>query len=361
MELGTGNNPHDRANTFNPLQSGKVAAVALTPLNDSYYADFTLEPPMVRIRAQNQAYLYLSSDDALPDGSNYASMVVSRKGDGQLTRKNKRMGLAYVNFIHHTPTLNPSNNVLYVFCGFDNVIRTVTVPVGFYYTPYQLQKALVTAWLAQIPTLSGVLSAVPPVTGDNQGIWSFTCTQPVAFVINSPLLLFGASTFGFQAPDTPMYYGIPPTVSEIAKFRAVMYTTIYSGPMYCVPTRYVDFMSSTLTKWTKNMSESTSTSSSALIYRLYLPYFEGYVSPPVYTSDGNYQPMVNKGQSNIANPAFFTVNPDESISTIDIKIYDEYGRLLPAVPLSPLIHPTAGIVPKYAGGIKWDLALVCEL
>ena len=94
------------ANLYNPRVGGQVQQVALPPVNDSFFQDFTLEPQMVRVRSPNTAFFYASSKNVHNEGVAPVNVSVSVPGDGMITRKVKRMTLGFVDMQFSTPVIN---------------------------------------------------------------------------------------------------------------------------------------------------------------------------------------------------------------------------------------------------------------
>lgn len=357
------------SNTYNARETGPISAVALPPVPDSYYADFTLEPAMVRIRSSNSAFLYTESDDIRTLDSPANNVLIGLPGNGLMTRKIKRMGITHLHFRYSTQTINASNQLLRVFRSDDNSIVPVTIPAGVYDHPHALITALVTelniALAPIVITPHGPDGASPgfPINAYPQNCWELDSTVAIYFLWDSPAVLYGASTFGWQVAKGPVFDGQALTLAQVNAYNAICWSRMIVGPMKCVYSSYVDFRSDTLTRWTKNPNTSSSLGSNSLIFRMYLQCFDSYSANPDY-DENPYHRISKHSVYSSQSPVTFTVNPDESISTIDIAIYDEYGKLwqpLPALYERPAGTPVAGQPNIWSYGIDWSIAFYTEI
>ena len=173
--------------------------------------------------------------------------------------------------------------------------------------------------------------------------------QAIEFVLlkSSTSVRYGGNMYGFiPAEDAET----PAELSLIAK----PYQDV--GPIYLQYTAYIDFCSSYLNNYTKVPSSSTAFGQNRLIYRMYLPGWDGYTSDPVNT----YQPSIKRAITDVVyNPAFFTWNPEEAITTIDMEILDEYGREF----YIPEYYATISndILNAKGEGTKWNIIFNCEI
>lgn len=352
------------ANTYNPRQAGPIQAVALTPVNDSYYKDFTLEPPMVRIRSQNSGYLYLSSRDIIAKGMMPNNCTITLPGQGQILSKVKRMGVQYIRWKNATPTINPINKLLRVYRQDTGSVQDVVLTEGFYDHP----QALMTMLKSRLDAVTGLVWTItPPPPYTSQKIWGISTTVNVYFLWDSPAVKYGLSTFGFQTADGPEFKGSPTSPADLAEYQNRSWRSSYIGPMNCCYTRYIDIRSNVLTAWTKNPNSGTKFGANNIITRLYLPEFDYYTSDPGTYSAPIYQPLRNFAFTSDSKPGTFTMNPDESIGAIDIQIYDEYGNLYYVPPVGPFTGATSydgqgeNNVINYNGGLEYDIVFYTEI
>lgn len=353
--------------------TNEIAPVALAPLSDAYYDDVGLEPPLVRVRAANNSYVCVSSRDIngvkqsvvgrdfMPlEAQKPNDCVVGMPGNGQLTRRLRRIGVAYCSFYNQTPTINESNNLLRVFRGDTNTIVECRIAQGFFDHPQAMMTNLVASLNSSLTGLT--FTAVAPTPSQSQLIWGLVCTQPFNILWDSPAVTYGTSTFNFQVTSGPTFTGGSLSGDDIAFYRSRMYTQAPVGPIYCVPTRYVDFVSNNIQQWNKNPSTSTSFGSNGLLFRLMLTRFGGYLSNPGNFSTPIYQPLEKHNSSWSDYTKMFNVNPTENISTIDVKILDEYGRVFYIPPAGPFIsnNNISDNILNATGGCEWDLIFATE-
>lgn len=388
---------NSNANTYNPRESGAIQAVALTPVYDSYYDDFTLEPPMVRMRSGNNAYLYLSSTDIGTKDIPPTKCQISSVGAGILTRKAKKMGLVFFKFHHDTPVINSSNNELLIYSAADDNVYRITIPQGDWNTPQLLMSALRVGLENSVNAITGVSSPncngitfnmffkgyTPYPVGFTIPLVNSKCalvaTSPVYFLPQSSAIKYGNSTFGWSVVAGTLWPGGIVLGSLQVEYISKCFTTMMIGPMPCTYTRYIDIFSFSLTKWSKLTTGSSKSGPSSLIYRLYLDSFIDYPTNPGVITIGPpgmsyspiiYIPNIKTYTSNIANPITFTLNPEENLTTIDFDFRDEYGNefvvdkpiysyeTTPGDPSTKIYNITPS---NYNGGFIWDMVLRPEL
>lgn len=383
------------SNTFSARTGEYIAPVALAPVNDSYYADITLEPAMVRIRAQNEALLYLSSTNRgnrTTQISNYADSIVSSPGGGILANKIKRIGLTYMQFNHVTPCINSTNNILYMFVTSTSTIYTIVLNPGNYNTPQLLYTEFVRAagvvagaYVTFDPVFKGRVTALP--AGVQVPLYDNVVTlyadSPVYFLPQSPFMQRGRSTFNLPLVYGTRWDGGNPVITGAlaAEYLALCFSQCTSGPMLCRYSAWVDFHSKKVTEWTKNATTSSRAALSSMIYRLYLGGFDQYTTepgeirikndystPPVAGSTTIYNTIEQRRwDSNIASPTFMTMNPDVPISTVDIELLDEYGGYFQSNALNyknasgAMPPPVAVGIVDYDGGIRFEMAFSTQI
>jgi hypothetical protein len=380
------------ANVFNARQTGPITAVALAPVNDSYYKDLTLEPPMVRIRSPNTGDLYCSSADSINKSIVPNNVVVGTPGDGIMMQKIKRMSLKYIVFRFNTDVINSENNTLLIYKFSDKNVYTLTIPTGNWNTPQLLMRALQSGLVSSGLGVSftynfkNTASIEPPVTRNNEVL--IVASAPILFLQQSSALRYGGSTYGFPGINTPLWNGINPVNNEPnsiiwkgistdtrSVYDSLCFTAIKTGAMPCVYTRYVDIYSSSLTRWTKLPSVTSKSTGPSFIYRFYFETFQDYPS------------LANGDIVTVSDPTFFyptksyfatdnfpastwTLNTEENISTVSLEFRDEYGRQF--LGNSPYIvnETTPGnpatitniITPDiFNGEVAWDLVFAGEL
>ena len=369
-----------------PIQVANHAApVAISMPPDSFYDDMNLEPSMVRIRASNSATITLTSNAALNRSQPPNQAVVANPSNSILLQRAKRVSVSSVFFRHNTPTINSSNDSIFCYDQSSNTVFAFLLKHGDYLTPQQLIKALDNAIIASgiattfffyfrgTPVPAYVANSEP--TQDSEVLC--ITTTPVYFLSTSSAIRYGRSTYGWSSPEAPGWDGVNPVNPTLAaQYQALAFTEQLIGPMPCTYTRYVDVYSSSLSRWTKNPSTTTNSSNGALLFRYYFPVFVTYDTDPGVLTTASaiiYQRDRENGPEPAQNPTYFTVNPSEAITSIDLTFRDEYGNIFEPEPQR--YSRTPGIVPATrsasqtvnvqqavnTGGIWWNIVLYTEV
>ena len=351
------------ANLYKARMENNVIPTVLPPVNDSVFQDFTLEPQMIRARTMNTADLYLNSSDGdiFRTESSPTDLIIGQGGarGSILMRKVKRIGLTKVAISHTTPNVNARNNQFLVFRKDTLVVVEVILAEAFINCPLDLINYIVTSLNASAGLAGMNFVSVPAVNGPNN---VFGLKADIEFLIlnESTCIQYGLNMYG-------VYPGSKPAAnSNVALFmleNAKLQTTI--GPMHLQYSAFVDFTSTTLNSYTKLASASTSNGANRLLYRLYLDRWTHYESNPGVT--GYYAPNIRRDLLiDVIHPTYFTWNPDENISTIDIQVLDEYGLPFYTPSSFPTADPTNPIIftdvpgKKYTG-LQWQLNFNCEI
>lgn len=339
------------ANLYGARMVKNVEAVVLPMVNDSVFQDFTLEPQMIRARSMNTANLILNSSDSTTfENRNTPTNIILGQFEAPgsiLMRKVKRIAVKTVKFSHTTPNINARNNQILVYRKDMGTITEVLLAEQFIKSPLQLIIVLI-ATLNAAPGLAGM--NFTPV-GSNTGVENIfsirSAVSDFVFLRKSTAITYGYNMYGFIPADPAE---TPAELSLIAKPYQDM------GPVRLQYTAYVDFCSTVLNNYTKLPSATTSFGSNRIIYRLYLPRWDGYTSDPETT----YQPSIKRDITDIVeNLTFFTWNPEENISTIDMQLLDEYGREF----YFPQVYASSSndITDIKGSGIQWSIILDCEI
>lgn len=336
------------ANTFGPRTGDKIQAVALSPVNDSYYQDFTLEPPMVRVRAGNDGLMYLSSANRGegPAGTPSNNAIIAAPGDGVLARKIKRMGVTFLGMNYGgASVINKTNNVLHIFVKTTSIIYTITLNPGWYNSPQLLYTEFIAAVNRNLalravveftPVFRGGLTPHAPI--DNWHVL-LTASVPAYLLPQSSLMARGRSTFNLPMIAGTLWDGITTDLSSTplaVEYGRLCFTAQMSGTMYCVYSRWADFQSQTLTAFSKNQNTTSRTGAPSLILRLIMPPFSDYPTDPGQIVIKNtflsivgtpiiYVPGNHENVAVIESNGSWTMNPEVTISTVDIQVVDEYG------------------------------------
>lgn len=338
------------ANLYKARMENNVQPVILPPTNDSVFQDFSLEPQLIRARSMNSANLIVNSADGVTfeNENGPVNLVVGQfEAPGSiLMRKVKRMAIKSVLFSHATPNVNVRNNQFLIYRKDNNTITEVILPEFFYKSPYELVASMIIYFNGE-PGLVGMNFFAVQSSSGVENIFSIRSLIPFVILRKSTAVLYGTNMYGL----------IPaPAAETIPELSAIAKTYQDMGPVHLQYTAYVDFCSSYLNNYTKLASSTTAFGQNSFIYRLYLPRWDGYTSDPINT----YQPTIKRNITDIVeNPTYFTWNPEESISTMDIQLRDEFGQLF-YVP-SYYITTSNDITDVKGAGIQWSLIFNCEI
>jgi hypothetical protein len=142
--------------------STDASVVRFAPIQDSESGDDMLEPPFVRVRAGNSAFMYIDTgpDTQLRGGFNDASWIVGQGGSTSHSnldaRKVKRQATVGVNFMYATPCVNPTNNTIIFRVSANPLVDIVcTVPTYDYQRLYTSRRS---------PVAFPTNTAIPPPT-----------------------------------------------------------------------------------------------------------------------------------------------------------------------------------------------------
>lgn len=386
------------------LRPAAVAAeaqpVSFAMVNDEYYADATLEPGMVRIRESNSADLYTASVDSTSPGVPPVRCTVSSPDDTIILQRVKRFCVASAAFHHSTSIINETNNVIQCYEAATGFVYDIVIPPGNYNTPQQL----ITAFQAA-KTATGLSTAfqytfrgaTPPAylagyAPTDDALVLLVTDKPILFLPQSNGVRRGRSTFNFTVTDSsiPPWDGINPVnPTLVAAWARYTVTEQTIGPMKCCYTQYVDITSRTMSRWAKLNNVSTTIVNHNLLHRIYMPDFSGYSQNPgvILINDDRtpaqvptpiiYEPLKTEIVSVPARNTYMTIQPRESITTIDFSFIDEYGTLFyvppfvnsfnpnPVIsardPAKSEIRPVNAITGNQTGGVSWNVNFYCEL
>jgi hypothetical protein len=374
--------------------------VSFAMVNDEFYADSTLEPGMVRIRESNSSKLYTNSVDSTTPGLPPTSCTVSSPDNTIILQRIKRYGVTSAAFHHSTPIINETNNVIQCYDLATNTVVTITIPPGNYNTPQQLITAFQTA-----KTASGLATAfqytfrgaTPPpylagMAPTDDAVVLLVTSTPVLFLPNSKGVRRGRSTFNWIVADSslPEWDGINPVNPTLASaYTPFAVTEQLIGPMKCCYTQYVDITSRTMSRWAKLNNISTTLVNHNLIHRIYMPDFKGYSAnpgiilvlddraPPQVPTPIIYEPLITEIVSVPSRFTYMTLQPRESVTTIDFTFIDEYGTTFYVPPFIYSYNPNPVIAARIAddseprqvnavlgnqtGGLSWNVNFYCEL
>ena len=397
------------SNVYSPGTNNLQAQpVILAPVASNYFNQMSSEPQMMMMRQPNSAYLYTSSVDVGNRDEPPVDSIVRSGNDATLVQKVNKMGLTFMRFQAATTVINSSNDMILIWVESTNTIYTLNIAHGNWNTPQKLMTEFHKALIGATPGPPPGAASVRYYFNQNVGTPTFitpTANNEVTINFNFNCILLsqsngifrGRSTFAFpiiqiddqwngvnpvnQITKTPKPSGGFYTLTEV--YTELSYSSITCVGMPCRYSRYIDVFSPTLTSYTKLPSATTKSGSNSLLYRLYLDVFSDYAS--AIPDEGIllnslagvdtpiiYQPENNQFIGGTDVPVTFTRNVDESISTIDFRIRDEYGNVFLGKPanvykfVNPLI-PDKDTIKKtqvpdiFTHGINWDMAFYCEI
>lgn len=256
-------------------------------------------PQYVQMRSVNKSVVYLDTRSQYATGSGVVNnditdMVFSTiRGSGQaatiLVKDCKRLSIGSLGIDLLIPNINIFNNTFYL--RYNGIDYNVSIILGYYPTPAELIAAL----LAALLVATGV-------------VW----ITPTVYNVNTKKFTLAAST---SLPFT--FYDINNSLTK-AQFLLnipIGLTTAPSmviGPIFNFYTRYIDITSIGLTRYSKIRSASNTNNNGTQIYRIYLD------------SD---TPTRVKGITT-GSGSIFNWNREDSLTQIDIKMYDEFGNKL---------------------------------
>jgi len=338
------------ANFYKARMENDIQPVILPCTNDSIYLDFSLEPQLIRVRSMNTANLIIDSTDAISfkNKNNPINCILGQfESPGSiLMRKVKRMAIKTVKFRHATPNCNARNNQMLIYRKDTGTITEVILPERFIKTPLELVSYIVSELNAS-PGLAGMNFFIVNTLSNSENIFSIRSLIDFVLLKKSTCVEFGGNMYGFMPSENAE---TPAQLSLIAKPFQDM------GPIYLQYTAFIDFCSTYLNNYTKVPSSTTSFGQNRFVYRMFLPGWDGYTSDPATT----WQPSIKRTITDIIeNPAFFTWNPEESITSIDMQILDEYGREF----YVPEIYTTTtyDILNVKGEGTQWSMIFNCEI
>lgn len=266
--------------------------VILDPVTPQRYKDDGKEPQYVTFQYQNQGEIYLDSQTSI-DKIGPANMILSTRKttDSQqnlLFTNISRVSVQSIGFNFISPNVNPRNNRIVVFSSFSGSFHQVDLIEGFYNTTDLLIDHIVTR-LNTITGLTGLTFsrvAVPLMPG------AYTLSSAGGnyyFNLDCSAMVKGYQLYNLPRDQTP-------TSSKIVGVMSLIYT------------RYIDFVSSQLTKYAKVPSRTTGYSNN-IIERMYI-------------DDSTYPHVVAQYEP---GSSIFNYKPTDSVSSIDIKLLDQFG------------------------------------
>lgn len=267
-----------------------------------------LEPQSIKPYHNHQAAVYI---DNIKDNATGNPLVVLLQSSTLFARYINKIAIhiAFMDWV--SPNVNPRNQTVTFFSTNSAANHTVAIPEGFYTTPTLIMAALVialnTASGASGLTFSHLINPLQPASSTLS-----SAGGSYHFVLSSPMITHGTHLIGLPLDQAN-------TASKIV------------GSIQLYYTRWVDIISSTLTKHTKNPNTSNSFGNNSLLFRFY---------------NAKNQDGLSELKVVVQNRDWFNWDFSETITNIDFRLTDEFGEEL--------------YVPQYAidnDSFSWGLVL----
>jgi hypothetical protein len=282
---------------------------------------------VVTQRQPQSAYLLIDSIDRyvldkdgiyiVGDGTSPNNIYISHQrlnGFGEI----KRASVTDIYFPWRTPNVNVNNNIFYL--KINTVSYYLTVPEGFY-KPSELALQMQT--IANSPT--GFR------TTTSYGITPVYLTGVTWVIVTDAIGKFSITatggTFSAYAPQLDRVGNSGRDINALINYFTITPTpvsTYQGGIPNMAYTKYIDFVSTNLTKHQRLKDSLTQFNYTNIIYRLYL---DNENNLPL-TDDTYFGSRPANIYRQINNPKNIMWNKNEMISAIDIKLYDDGGELL---------------------------------
>jgi hypothetical protein len=266
-----------------------ITQTQLAPVYDNYALDENLEPNFVRIRAPNQNFLYINSEQQ-KDTEDPSYLVT--KLDLPLNRVS-RITTAYFNFYNVTPNINQRNNNVTILTN--TGFKTFTVPEGNYTT-------IVDRWTAIMAQLA---IADPGLTYNVISSPLYANTAQVTLlaganmrVVSGSMVECGRYLLGLNTTNTGA--GI---TQAVWNFSAI--TDNY--------TRWIDVLSNEITTYSK-LRPGGYRIQPGHLFRLFINDISSRFNNYIYFT--NETPALE----------WINFNSSRSIENIDIRLIDEFGK-----------------------------------
>lgn len=337
--------------------STNAEVVRFAPVQDSETGDDMLEPPFVRVRDGNTAYMYVdtSLSTQFNPSSNTASWVVGAAAPGEnshiFAHKVKRQAIVAAKYMYATPNVNPTNNTIKFRTNANPLLEyTITVPTYNYMrmitspaTPFISGPPLAYTTVAE-PIPPGVSNAYGNEVDPQDGILTKIVAEmntaiggPPLFTVvvgdgyrdfatsnyNNTNTLFwriGISAGSFIFTGGSMFtrgnylLGVRPIVPVDFTNPANYYAVYDGGPVSYLYTRWIDITSRALMQNAK-MTVSGTDVPPNLVLRIYLNKDDQRSGTRFIEINNTPLQWVNWFRS-------------QTINAIDLQMRDEFGELL---------------------------------
>ncbi len=343
--------------------STDAQVVRFAPIQDSEAGDDMLEPPFVRIRDGNTAYMYIdtSPETQFRSTSNDASWIVGAadpRGKSHIDgRKIKRQAVVAIKYMWATPNVNPTNNTFtFRISGFPTIDVTASIPTYNYLRmftspvsqqPYPLIPS-VSPFVAYTTLLTTAAPGIGNEVDPRDGILTklAEAMNAALFAAGSGITMHVVASDGYQdiptsnynntnvlfwrlAPSAGTFIFTGGSLFERGRFllgldaidpatdftNLANYYAVYSGgPVSYLYTRWIDITSRTLLQNTKMPLSGTDVPSTLLV-RVYL---------------GKENQAHGTTFVEIENVPLQWINwrTDQAINSVDLQMRDEFGQLV---------------------------------
>jgi hypothetical protein len=280
---------------------------------------------VVTQRTPQNAFLLIDSNDRylLKNDGEYDNINPINPNDIYISHQKlngfgeiKRVFVSDIYFEWRTPNINIRNQIFQL--RINGVDYYLTVPEDFY-KPSELALAMQTiangaTGFRTIASQGGI-----PVYSAVGQPWTFVTDAIGRFTITATGATFTTETLtnvtGYESNLNNLMNYLTP-VLPVATYRGGIADLTY--------TKYIDFVSTNLTKHQRLKDALTQFNYTNIIYRLYL---NNENQLPI-TDDTYFSSRPSNIYRQIANPKTIMWNKNEMISAIDIKLYDDGGELL---------------------------------
>lgn len=277
---------------MNPYEIPKVI---LAPVSDDIQLDENLEPPFIRVRETNSQYLLINSNPNKNIPAQNPSDIILTLDRG-MPRVN-RLAFRSIQFINLSPNINPRNNIFNFFRN--GVAFTATITPNQNFNGLLRYQALVAEMNIATGTPGEFTATLSPTLVNTITITN-TLANTFRFSNNSNGVMKGQYLFGFNISN----FGLgTDATSHVLSYITDNYT------------RYFDITSFELTQYTKIDSSGVNVPAEAL-FRVFL----------IDNGTTDYGNNIIVSPSTL--PPFLNYERSRSISTVDIKLLDEFNEVL---------------------------------
>jgi hypothetical protein len=277
----------------------RAEMVVLAPQQDTMYRSIDMDPQSVIAREPHASIITLNTIDLAPGLPRNDFVISNNITYFSNTSRISPLRAEFYNY--YIPNVNPRNNNIVFYSSVTNSNHSVIVPEGYYNSASDLSLAIIAA-MNSVSGASGLtfVGSSEPLSPDTFNVISTPGNY--YFVNTCSAVKYGESLWNLDE-------------------RQIAQSEHFLGPMSLQYTWWVDIVSDKLTQYAKKRSVA-SNSKSSVFARMSLN-----VASAVSTATS----VVPWGRAfddfSIADISY-SFRPMESITAIDIALYDMYGQLL---------------------------------